>query len=71
MDKIAFHHGGAPFDEKYPEGIPSQLQIETTSGEKFDSGFVLFPGGHAGNKTVDLNDVLQHKFKLLGQMAMN
>jgi len=28
------------------------------SGEKLDSGFVLFPGGHAANKTVDLHEVM-------------
>ena len=71
MDKIEFQHGGEKFDEKYPEGIPSQIEIETTAGEKLDSGFVLSPGGHAANKTVDVHEVLQHKFKLLGKMAMD
>jgi len=41
------------------------------TGEKLDSGFVLFPGGHAANKTVDLHEVMTHKFKLLGKMAMD
>jgi 2-methylcitrate dehydratase len=69
MDKIDFRHGGAEFDAKYPEGIPTSLTIEDASGNTFDSGFVMFPAGHAGNATADLTDILDHKFKLLGALA--
>lgn len=27
MTKITFEHGGKKYDEKYPEGIPSSLEI--------------------------------------------
>ena len=30
---------------------------------------VMYPGGHARNKSVNLNDVLNHKFELLGKLA--
>ena len=30
----------------------------------------MFPGGHANNKTVDLEKVLNHKFNLLGELAL-
>jgi len=46
MSKIEFKHGGPEYDSKYPEGIPSSVQIETQKGV-FDSGFVMFPPGHA------------------------
>ena len=47
MDKITFEHGGEEFDEKYPLGIPTQLEITTSAGEVFDSGLVMFPPGHS------------------------
>jgi hypothetical protein len=31
----------------------------------------MFPGGHAKNTTISLHEVLQHKFKLLGNMALD
>ena len=31
---------------------------------------VMFPGGHARNTTVNLEDVLEHKFKALGKLAL-
>ena len=30
----------------------------------------MFPGGHSRNPDVALKEVLQHKFKLLGKMAL-
>ncbi|CAI2364341.1 unnamed protein product [Moneuplotes crassus] len=70
MDKIQFHHGGEEYDSKYPEGIPSSIEIQTTDGNTVDSGFIMFPGGHARNTDTDLTNVLQHKFKTLGQLAL-
>ena len=32
MEKITFEHGGKEYDEKYPEGIPTSIQIKTKSG---------------------------------------
>lgn len=57
MKKIVFEHGGKKYDEKYPEGIPSSLEIvltginfeSFTDGTKLSSGFVMFPSGHALN----------------------
>ena len=58
MSKIEFEHGGPEYDEKYPEGIPTSVQITTRGGSVFDSGLVMFPGGHAANTDVDLGSVL-------------
>lgn len=70
MDKIEFEHGGKEYDEKYPDGIPTSIQITSSNGKTFDSGFVMYPGGHARNTSVDLNNVLEHKFNLLGKIAL-
>jgi 2-methylcitrate dehydratase len=64
MAKINFIHGGEAFDKKYPEGIPSQVNIEFTDGKKIDSGFVMFPPGHAANTDHDLKGTLDYKSKL-------
>ena len=70
MDKIEFAHGGLEYDQKYPEGIPTSVEIKTNTGKTLDSGLVMFPGGHARNDKVSLHEVLQHKFKILGNMAL-
>jgi len=30
----------------------------------------MFPGGHSRNDTVSLNEILKHKFKVLGKLAL-
>jgi 2-methylcitrate dehydratase len=30
----------------------------------------MYPGGHARNTTANLRDILSHKFKLLGDLAL-
>jgi 2-methylcitrate dehydratase len=70
MEKIAFEHGGREYDDKYPDGIPTSLVIEDVDGNSFDSGLVMYPAGHARNATADLQDILRHKFQLLGSLAL-
>lgn len=70
MDKIAFEHGGPEYDAKYPDGIPTSVVITTTVGQKYDSGLVMYPAGHARNTTADLQSILKHKFALLGALAL-
>lgn len=70
MGKITFEHGGKAYDDKYPEGIPTSIEIKAKNGITFDSGFVMFPGGHSRNESVLLGDILQHKFKTLGNLGL-
>lgn len=69
MDKMTFEHGGPEYDAKYPDGIPTSIQITDESGETFDSGLVMYPAGHARNTTADVKDILNHKFEVLGALA--
>ncbi len=69
MDKIHFEHGGAEYDRRYPEGIPTSVVITDDTGAQHDSGLVMFPTGHARNTTADLRGLLDHKFRLLGALA--
>lgn len=69
MEKITFVHGGQEYDEKYPDGIPTSIVI-TADGKDYDSGMVMYPAGHARNSTADLHGILETKFKLLGELAL-
>jgi 2-methylcitrate dehydratase len=70
MEKIQFEHGGAEYDAKYPDGIPTSLIVTLENGDQLDSGFVMYPGGHARNTTANLSSILDHKFNLLGGIAI-
>jgi 2-methylcitrate dehydratase len=58
MDKIEFAHGGVEYDSKYPEGIPTSVEIRTKEGKVIDSGLIMYPAGHARNDTASLHEIL-------------
>ena len=70
MERIAFEHGGPDYDERYPDGIPTSVVVTGTDGQTYDSGLVMYPAGHARNETAAVNDILGHKFALLGSIAL-
>ena len=70
-DKMEFAHGGAEYDKNYPDGIPTSLIITDSKGDKFDSGFVMYPPGHARNSDHDLDSILDHKNQMLGDIAVD
>jgi 2-methylcitrate dehydratase len=70
MEKIEFRHGGKEYDDRYPDGIPTSIAITDADGNAHDSGMVMYPAGHARNETADLRDILDHKFRLLGGLAV-
>ena len=70
MAKISFEHGGPEYDAKYPDGIPTSMVVTLNDGTVLDSGFVMYPGGHARNTTADLGSILEHKWNLLGTLAL-
>jgi 2-methylcitrate dehydratase len=70
MEKISFEHGGPEYDAKYPDGIPTSMVVTLNDGTTLDSGFVMYPGGHARNTTADLGSILEHKWNLLGSLAL-
>ena len=70
MDRIVFEHGGDDYDSRYPDGIPTSMNIKTSDGRCHESGLVMYPAGHARNTSADLADILAHKAELLGRIAM-
>jgi len=73
MKKVTFSHGGEEYDSKYPEGIPTSIDITLNSGKVVESGFVMFPSGHAAwghANQGSLKNILKHKAGLLGDLAI-
>jgi len=71
MAKIKFLHGGKSFDEKYPEGIPTQVDFVLADGKNLSSGLIMFPSGHARNTTCDLKGILNNKNHTLMSYAIS
>jgi 2-methylcitrate dehydratase len=71
METMVFEHGGQEYDEKYPDGIPTSVRIYMKGGDVFDSGLIMYPSGHARNESCDLEDILNAKFAMHGQIAMD
>jgi 2-methylcitrate dehydratase len=69
MERIDFKHGGEEYDRRYPDGIPTSVVITDDKGAELDSGLVMYPAGHARNSQADLDDLLDHKFRLMGGLA--
>lgn len=73
MAKMTFEHGGPEYDRRYPDGIPTSIIIADDEGKAYDSGLIMYPGGHArndrGDDRIDLEVVLAHKFQMLGRLA--
>mmetsp|Transcript_54361 Transcript_54361/g.98018 ORF Transcript_54361/g.98018 Transcript_54361/m.98018 type:complete len:311 (+) Transcript_54361:838-1770(+) len=69
MQKISFEHGGPEYDKGYPDGIPTSIEIFLKNGEKFASGLVMYPSGHARNTISNLKDLLDTKNKMLGDLV--
>lgn len=69
MAKISFSHGGPEYDAKYPDGIPTSVDISLRGGKKISSGMVMYPSGHARNTAADLKGILGHKNHMLGDIV--
>jgi 2-methylcitrate dehydratase len=70
MAKIDFRHGGPEYDAKYPDGIPTSLDIEHKTLGKLASGLVMYPAGHARDTRHDLNLLLANKFQKLAALGV-
>lgn len=71
MEKIEFQHGGKEYDDKYPDGIPTSLDIEHADLGELSSGLVMYPVGHARNTSGELDNLLAHKFKQLAGLGVD
>jgi 2-methylcitrate dehydratase len=70
MEKIEFRHGGPDYDARYPDGIPTTIEIQHAEFGTSSSGLVMYPLGHARNNSSQLDDVLNFKFDSLAKLAV-
>jgi 2-methylcitrate dehydratase len=71
MERIDFRHGGTDYDRKYPDGIPTSVEISHAKLGPMTSGLVMYPQGHARADSSNLAAVLDHKFRLLAGPAID
>jgi 2-methylcitrate dehydratase len=69
MRRIDFRHGGPEYDRRYPDGIPTTVEIEHDSLGVLSSGLVMYPEGHARRTSGNLERLLSHKFQLLASQG--
>jgi 2-methylcitrate dehydratase len=65
MKQIDFRHGGPDYDRKYPDGIPTTVELSHAKLGPQTSGLVMYPQGHARADSSSLADLLAHKCRLL------
>jgi 2-methylcitrate dehydratase len=75
MDRIEFLHGGPEYDARYPDGIPTTLEIDHdrpagSGSERYSSNLVMYPEGHARNTSGRLDDLLTHKVQQLAALGV-
>jgi 2-methylcitrate dehydratase len=71
LQKIDLRHGGQEYDAKYPDGIPTMVEIDHARLGKLSSGLVMYPLGHARNTSGELDLVLAHKFRVLASLGVS
>jgi len=65
MSRIEFVHGGESYDQQYPDGIPTSLEMSHGKLGTHSSGLVMYPAGHARNRDADLETLLSAKCRCL------
>jgi 2-methylcitrate dehydratase len=70
MERIEIRHGGPEYDRRYPDGIPTSLEIDHQTLGTLSSGLVMYPEGHARNHSGRLDTLLEHKFRLLAELGV-
>jgi 2-methylcitrate dehydratase len=70
MQKIDFRHGGPEYDAKYPDGIPTTVEVDHATLGPLSSGLVMYPLGHARYTSGELEGVLSHKFRMLASLGV-
>ncbi|HEX5471695.1 MAG TPA: hypothetical protein VFW73_07395, partial [Lacipirellulaceae bacterium] len=65
MNGIDLRHGGPEFDRRYPDGIPTSVELLHAELGERSSGMVMYPQGHARADVSELPTLLDHKCRLL------
>ncbi len=66
MERIDFRHGGPEYDAKYPDGIPTTVEIEHEEVGQLTSGLVMYPEGHARCTSGNLRSAVGSEVSAIG-----
>jgi 2-methylcitrate dehydratase len=69
MQQIDFRHGGPEYDRRYPDGIPTTIELSHAKLGPLSSGLVMYPQGHARADSTCLAALLDHKCRSLATPA--
>lgn len=70
MNRIEFVHGGVEYDRKYPDGIPTTIELVHATHGAVSSGLIMYPQGHARCERTHLATLLAAKFERLTENAV-
>jgi 2-methylcitrate dehydratase len=71
MKQIDFRHGGPDYDRRYPDGIPTTVELVHAKLGPLTSGLVMYPAGHARSGDGQLEALLEQKFRLLAGQGVD
>lgn len=71
MQRIDFRHGGPQYDAKYPDGIPTTLDLTHADLGQLSSGLVMYPLGHARHDGRGFAETLAHKFENFARLGVD
>lgn len=71
MRLIDFRHGGPDYDARYPDGIPTTVELDHADLGNLSSGLIMYPEGHARSTTGNLERLLDYKFRKLSALAVD
>ncbi|MCL6502962.1 MAG: MmgE/PrpD family protein [Pirellulales bacterium] len=71
MQRIELCHGGPEYDTRYPDGIPTTVELQHRRLGWLSSGLILYPLGHARCTDQQLDRLLAEKFRRLAQLGVD
>ena len=71
MEQIDFRHGGEEFDRRYPDGIPTTIEVAHARLGPLNSDLVMYPDGHARSTSGNLDALLDRKVRLLAALGVD
>ncbi|HEX2474669.1 MAG TPA: MmgE/PrpD family protein [Lacipirellulaceae bacterium] len=71
MRHIDFRHGGRDYDRRYPDGLPTTVELVHAKLGPLSSGLVMYPAGHARCDSEDLGALLEQKVQLLAGQGVD
>jgi 2-methylcitrate dehydratase len=71
MRHIDFRHGGRDYDRRYPDGLPTTVELVHAKLGPLSSGLVMYPAGHSRCDSEDLGALLEQKVQLLAGQGVD